>query len=120
MSLAPRHRVARYAAAAWALACAVSLAAFLLFPAAPGARTALTTLVPLYLAGTPSSHAAMVAVIELRLRIYLDGGALGVSAEGLILWSLLAVLGYLQWFVLLPWLVRLTQRLLARWISPSR
>ena len=117
----PRHRWARYAAAAWALACAASLAAFLLHPAlAAGSRAALATLVPLYLAGMPASHAGMAAIIELRLRVYVAGGALGVTTEGLALWALLAALGYLQWFVLLPWLARLTQRLLARWINPSR
>ena len=120
MSLVPRHRVGRYAAAAWALACAISLAAFLLLPAVAGSRTPLTMFVPLYLTGTPSSHAAMLTVNELRLRIYLDGGTLGLAAEGIMLWTLLTVLGYLQWFVVLPRLVRLTQKLLARWFNPSR
>jgi len=121
MSLLPRHRLARYAAAAWALASAASLAAFLLHPAvAAGGRSALATLVPLYLAGMPASHAGMAAVIELRLRIYLEGGTLAVSTEGAALWALIAALGYLQWFVLLPGLARLTQRVLARWFSPSR
>ena len=120
MSLLPRHRVARYAAGAWALACAVSLAAFVLHPAAPAGRTALATLVPLYLAGMPASHGAMLAIIEARIRVYTEGGALSVTTEGLALWALLALLGYLQWFVLLPWLARLTQKLLARWLSPSR
>lgn len=117
----PRHRLARYAAAAWALACAASLAAFLLHPAAAaGGRAALATLVPLYLIGMPSSHAGMAAIIELRMQIYVDGGALAVATEGVVLWVLLALLGYLQWFVLLPGLARLTQRLLTRWLSPSR
>jgi len=117
----PRHRLARYAAACWALACVASLAAFLLHPAAAaGARAALATLVPLYLAGLPASHAGMAAIIELRLRVALEGGTLAVGTEGLALWSLIAVLGYLQWFVLLPGLARLTQRMLARWRSPSR
>lgn len=118
MSLLPRHRLARYAAAAWALACAASLAVFLLHPAAAaGGRTALATLVPLYLAGMPASHAAMLATIEIRTRVYVESGAnLGVINEGLALWTMLAVLGYLQWFVLLPWLARGVQRL----ISSSR
>ena len=55
-----------------------------------------------------------------EMRIYVDGGTLAVAAEGAALWALLALLGYLQWFVLLPGLARLTQRLLARWLSPSR
>ena len=49
-----------------------------------------------------------------------EGTLFSVTTEGLALWALLAVLGYLQWFVLLPWLARLTQRLLARWLSSSR
>ncbi len=122
MTLIPRHRAARFAAVLWVLACAVSLAAFLMHPGVESnSKTALAMLAPLYLIGTPISHAAMLAVIDIRLQIYLDDGTvLSVLAEGLAFWAFLAVLGYLQWFVLLPWLARLLQRLLARLLSPSR
>ena len=122
MTLIPRHRAARYAAAFWVLACLLSLAAFLIHPGVESnSKTALAVLVPLYLIGAPISHAAMLAVIDIRLQIYLDDGTvLSVLTEGLAFWAFLAVLGYLQWFVLLPWLARLLQRLLARLLSPSR
>lgn len=121
MSLLPRHRLARCAAAAWALVCAASLAAFFLHPAAvTGGRAALAPLVPLYLAGLPASHLGVAVVGEMRLRLYLDGGTLDVTTEGLMLWGLLSALGYLQWFALLPAVVRGIQRLLARWLSPVR
>lgn len=113
MALIPRHRAARWAAALWVLACLLSLAAFLMHPGVESnSKTALAMLVPLYLMGAPISHAAMLAVIDIRLQIYLDDGTvLSVLAEGLGFWAFLAVLGYLQWFVLLPLLARLFQRL---------
>ncbi|MBI1965251.1 MAG: hypothetical protein HYV99_04065 [Betaproteobacteria bacterium] len=122
MTLIPRHRAARYAAAFWVLACLLSLAAFLMHPGVESnSKTALAMLVPLYLTGMPVSHAAMLAVIDIRLRIYLDDGTvLSVLAEGLGFWAFLAVSGYLQWFVLLPWLARLLARLLRLLLNPSR
>ena len=39
---------------------------------------------------------------------------LSIVTEGLALWAALTVLGYLQWFVLLPWLARGARRLVDR------
>ena len=77
-------------------------------------------LVPLYLASLPASQAAVATIIEIRTQIYVDGGTLAIATEGVALWALLAISGYLQWFMLLPWLVRLTQRALQRLLNPSR
>lgn len=35
----------------------------------------------------------------------------GIFTEGLLLWALLTLFGYVQWFVLLPWLARKSRQL---------
>jgi len=68
--------------------------------------------VPLYFLSFPFGHAGLMASIEIKLALYLNGAtAPSILAEGLFLWTWFAVLGYVQWFLLLPWLSRKCQRL---------
>jgi hypothetical protein len=53
-----------------------------------------------------------MAGIELRLRLYLELNLVpGVLTEGLYLWTVLTLLGYAQWFVLLPLLAQKLRQL---------
>jgi hypothetical protein len=116
MTFFPQHRVSRVAAALWLLVCVATLAVLLLQPGIPAnERPALTVLVPLYFLSFPLGHAGLMAGIEIKLALYLNGSpAPSILAEGLFLWTSFAVLGYLQWFLLLPWLSRCCQRLFNR------
>lgn len=106
MALFPRHRVLRPVATAWLLAAVVMLVVTLLRPDIHGSdRAALVYLTPLYWLSFPLGHLGVLAGIQLRLELY---GTLNfvpsILAEGLYLWTALTVLGYIQWFVLLPWI----------------
>ncbi|HKA40019.1 MAG TPA: hypothetical protein VKD25_09625 [Burkholderiales bacterium] len=100
----PRHRVTRLAATLWLLASVLMLAATLLRPDIHGSdRAALIYLTPLYWLSFPLGHLGVMAGIRLRVELYLSDNLVpSVFAEGLFLWTALTVLGYLQWFVLLP------------------
>jgi hypothetical protein len=89
----------------WLLASAIMLVATLLRPDFYGSdRTALVWLTPLYWLSFPLGHLGVLAGIQLRLDLYLAHNLVpSVLAEGLYLWTVLTMLGYLQWFVLLPW-----------------
>ncbi|HEY7743094.1 MAG TPA: hypothetical protein VIA19_08610 [Burkholderiales bacterium] len=115
MTLIPRHPVTRLTAAAWLLASAVMLTVTLLRPDITGSsRSALVGLTPLYWLALPLGHVGVMAGIELRLRLYLELGFVpSVLAEGLYLWTALTVLGYAQWFVLVPLLARKLRQLSA-------
>ena len=77
-----------------------------------GDRTALVYLTPLYWLSFPLGHLGVLAGIELRLQLYLGSSVVpSVLAEGLFLWTALTVLGYCQWFVLLPWVAQVCRRL---------
>lgn len=106
--LFPRHPVLRIAATAWTLAAAVMLTATLLRPEVYGGdRTALTGLTPLYWMSFPLGHAGVMAGIRLKVELYVGHHFVpSVLVEGLYLWTVLTALGYLQWFVLLPWISR--------------
>lgn len=75
-------------------------------------RTALVYLTPLYWLSFPLGHLGVLAGIKLRLELYLNLGFVpSILAEGMFLWTVLAVLGYVQWFVLLPWVAHGCQQL---------
>ncbi|MGH8635441.1 MAG: hypothetical protein ACRET7_15085 [Burkholderiales bacterium] len=118
MTLFPRHPVMRLVATAWLLASAVLLTLTLLRPDISGNdRSALVYLTPLYWLSFPLGHAGVIAGIELRLRLYLEVNFVpSILTEGLYLWTALTVLGYAQWFVLLP-LIAQSCRQLAQFLS---
>jgi hypothetical protein len=94
----------RLVATAWLLASVVLLTFTLMRPDIFGNdRSALVYLTPLYWLSFPLGHVGVIAGIELRLRLYLDFNVVpSILSEGLYLWTALTMLGYLQWFVLLP------------------
>lgn len=106
MTLFPRHRVLRPVATAWLLAAVVMLVVTLLRPDVYGSdRAALVYLTPLYWLSFPLGHLGVMAGMRLRLELYLSYNVVpSIFSEGLFLWSALTVLGYSQWFVLLPWI----------------
>ena len=113
MSLLPIHPASRRVAALWLLACLATLVVMLArLGLYDGDRNALATLVPMYFLSLPLGHAGVLAGIELKTALYLAGAAPGIRAEGLFLWFVLGVLGYVQWFLLLPLVARKCQRLL--------
>jgi hypothetical protein len=113
VTLLPRHRYTRFAATAWLLVSVVLLVATLLRPDVyAGERTALSWLTPLYWLSFPLGHLGVLAGIELRLQLYLHYSMVpSILAQGVFLWSALTVLGYCQWFVLLPWVARACRQL---------
>ena len=118
MTLFPRHPVLRLVATAWLLASVVLLSVTLLRPEIQAnERAALSSLVPLYFLSFPLGHLGVMACNQLKLDLYVDFNfAPSIFAEGLLLWAVLTVLGYAQWFVLLPWVSRKCRRL-AEFIS---
>lgn len=116
MALILRHRALRVGAILWWLLSAVLLAWTLLRPELGGGeRSALTGLVPLYLAGLPLTHLGLRAVNRLSVELYLANEFVpSVMAEGVWIWAALSIAGWLQWFVLLPLLVRLVRGLVER------
>ncbi len=105
MTFLPQHRLSRIAAALWLLAC-VALLLVALFKQEPHAdeRNALTHLVPVYFLGFPSSHLAVVAASKIKLALYFRGEvAPSLFSECISLWIGMVTLGYVQWFILLPW-----------------
>jgi len=113
MTFFPRHPVMRLVATAWLLASVVMLTFTLLRPDISGNdRSALVYLTPLYWLSFPLGHVGVIAGIELRLRLYLDFNFVpSILSEGLYLWTALTMLGYLQWFVLLPLVARKCRQL---------
>ena len=77
-----------------------------------GERRGLSTLVPLYFLSLPLGHAGLVACNKLKLGLYVDSGFVpGIFTEGMLLWLSLTVLGYAQWFMVLPWISRRCRQL---------
>ena len=113
MILFPRHPAMRLTATAWLLASVLLLTFTLLRPdITGGSRSALVYLTPLYWLAFPLGHVGVMAGIELRLRLYLELNFVpSVLAEGLYLWAALTVLGYVQWFVLVPILAQKLKQL---------
>jgi hypothetical protein len=108
MTFFPRRPLLRIVATAWLLASVVMLTATLLRPELYGNdRTGLAWLTPLYWLSFPLGHAGLMAGIRIRVELYVGPHFVpSAFVEGLYLWTVLSVLGYLQWFVLLPWISR--------------
>ncbi len=108
MSLLPKHPASRIAALLWLLACVAFLMWTLLKPDIyVEERSALSRLVPVYFLGFPSAHIAVVAIGKIKLALYLNARfEPSILSECLSLWTTMVVLGYFQWFILLPWLAR--------------
>lgn len=113
MTLIPRHPVLRIVATAWLLASVALLAVTLLRPEiAMNDRAALSSLMPVYFMSFPLGHLGVLGVSKLAVALYVDSRfVLSIFAEGLILWASLVVLGYVQWFVFLPWVARKIRQL---------
>jgi hypothetical protein len=113
VALFPRHPALRIVATLWLLASVVLLVITLLRPDIHGSdRAALVYLTPLYWLSFPLGHLGVMAGIRLRLELYLSYNIVpSIFAEGLFLWSVLTVLGYAQWFLLLPWVAQGCRRL---------
>lgn len=113
MTFYPRHPVLRIVATVWLLASVVMLVVVLLRPEIQAnERAALSSLVPLYFLSFPLGHLGLLAVNQIKLDLYVTSQVVpGIFYEGLMLWATLTVLGYVQWFVLLPWVSRLCRRL---------
>jgi hypothetical protein len=111
--LLPRHPVLRIVATLWLLAAVVLLLVTLLRPELQANdRAALSGLVPLYFLSLPLGHLGVLALGGLKVDLYVSSQYVpGLFAEGLALWTLLVVLGYVQWFVLLPWVAGKCRRL---------
>lgn len=116
MALFARHRALRIGALLWWMLSVALLAWTLLRPdLGDGERSALRGLVPLYLAGLPLTHVGLRAVNRLSVELYLANEFVpSVAAEGVWIWAALSVTGWLQWFVLLPLLVRLVRHVAER------
>ena len=108
MVLIPHHRLLRIAAVSWLLVSAVLITVTLLRPEIQANdRAALSSLVPLYFLSLPLGHLGLLAVNRLLVELYVTSHTVpGIFSEGLMLWAALTVLGYIQWFVLLPWIAR--------------
>lgn len=119
----PRHPVLRVVAATWLLMAAVLLLVTLLRPELGlNERAALSTLVPLYFLSFPFGHAGVMALNRLKVELYVGSHFVpGIFSEALLLWAALTVLGYAQWFVVLPWIARksrqVTDFLLSRYLA---
>jgi hypothetical protein len=113
VALFPRHPALRIVATLWLLASVVLLVVTLLRPDVHGGdRAALVYLTPLYWLSFPLGHLGVMAGIRLRLELYLSYNMVpSVFAEGLFLWSALTLLGYSQWFLLLPGVAQGCRRL---------
>ncbi|OGA25081.1 MAG: hypothetical protein A3I02_11525 [Betaproteobacteria bacterium RIFCSPLOWO2_02_FULL_67_26] len=92
----------------WLLASIAMLAVMLLRPGIhENERSALAVLVPLYFLALPFGHLGVMASNKLKLSLVLEFNIVpGILAEGLVLWTALVVLGYAQWFIVLPWVSR--------------
>ena len=108
MKIFPRHPILRIVATAWLLASIVMLLVTLARPEIGlNDRAALSGLVPLYFLSLPFGHLGLLALGKLKLELYVASQFVpSMFSEGLMLWAILTVLGYLQWFVLLPWVSR--------------
>jgi hypothetical protein len=113
MTLFPRHPAMRLVATVWLLASVLMLTFTLLRPDISGNdRGALVYLTPLYWLSFPLGHVGVIGGIRIRLELFLELDFVpSILAEGLYLWSALTVLGYLQWFVLLPLVARKCRQL---------
>lgn len=112
MTLLPRHPLLRIAATLWLLVAVVVLVVTLLRPEIQAnERAALSTLVPLYFLSLPLGHLGVLVLGRIKVEWYVTSHYVpGIFGEGLALWCLLVLLGYAQWFVLLPWVAGACRR----------
>ena len=108
MAFLPRHPVTRIAAIAWLSVCLAFLAMTLLQHSLyANERSALAVMVPVYFFSFPVGHIALTIISKIKLALYLSAEfSPSILSEGVFLWTLSVVLGYVQWFVMLPWLTR--------------
>jgi hypothetical protein len=108
MALLPNHTVTRLTAILWLLTCLAFLAMTLLqHNLYADERSALAVMVPVYFFSFPSGHIALTIISKIKLALYLSAGfSPSILSECVFLWTLSVVLGYLQWFILLPWITR--------------
>lgn len=113
MILLPRHPVLRIVATLWLLASVVMLFVTLLRPEIQANdRAGLSSLVPLYFLSFPLGHLGLLALNRLKVDLYVSFNVIpGIFTEGLLLWALLTLLGYVQWFIVLPWVSRKSRQL---------
>lgn len=113
MTLLPRHRITRFIAILWLLVCLAFLALTLLQNNLyANERSALAVMVPVYFLSFPGGQIALIAISKIKLALYFSAGfSPSILSEGVFLWTFTVVLGYLQWFVLLPWVSRICWRL---------
>jgi hypothetical protein len=98
----------RVVAAIWLLACTTFLILTLAQPDLyEDKKTALARLVPVYFLSFPTGHLAVMAAMRIKLSLYLQFHAdPDIFPESVFLWVAMTALGYVQWFLLLPWLSR--------------
>jgi hypothetical protein len=113
MTLLPRHRVTRLVAIIWLWVCLACLALTLLQNNLyANERSALAVMVPVYFLSFPGGQIALIAISKIKLALYFSAGfSPSILSEGVFLWTFTVILGYLQWFVLLPWVSRICWRL---------
>jgi len=101
LTLIPRTRFLRIAAAIWLTVAMLLLAVMLARPELQAdERKALSVLVPLYFMSFPLGHAGLLAVNRLKVELYWGNEFVpAIYVEGVWLWTLLTVLGYVQWFL---------------------
>jgi hypothetical protein len=104
----PQSAGLRVVAVIWLLACTTFLILTLLQPDLyVDKKTALARLVPVYFLSFPTGHLAVMAAVRIKLSLYLQFHAdPDIFPESVFLWVTMTVLGYIQWFLLLPWLSR--------------
>lgn len=104
----PKHPATRVVALCWLLACLTFLILTLLQrDLYADERSALAMLVPVYFLNFPSGHLAPVAVSKIKIALYVNGGFTpSVLTESILLRLFSMVAGYVQWFLVLPWISR--------------
>ncbi|MEQ1775880.1 MAG: hypothetical protein ABL891_19050 [Burkholderiales bacterium] len=120
MTLLPKHPITRVVAILWLSVCLAVLALALLQNSLYAEeRSALAMLVPVYFLGFPCGHIALLAVNKIKLALYLSAGfSPSVLSECVFLWTFTIVLGYVQWFIVLPALSRKCWRLSRALFNP--
>jgi hypothetical protein len=108
MTLIPRHPASRVAAALWLLACLSFLVLTLLQDGLyADERSALAMMVPVYFLSLPCGHIALMLAAKIKLALYLSAEfSPSILAESVFVWTFTVAIGYVQWFMLLPWLTR--------------
>jgi hypothetical protein len=106
MSILPKHPLTRIAALLWLSACVAFLILTLLQKGLyENERSALARLVLVYFLGFPCGHVALLIVNKIKIALYASAAfSPSILSECVFLWTLTTVLGYVQWFILLPWL----------------